>query len=651
MDRLLGQFWDHVDQPVMGLAPKKVFMGEHREIPRLLHYTGEAPASWWLHWPHLTWEEGKCIKSSINSVKMVRWASRAAHPDMGMVLEIARDIRVGCDLGTRGEYLCPSTSSNAPSAFEYGERVTDSIVDGIKKGIMMGPMNEDEIPFESVKVNGMMVKLKENGVARICMNMSRGDPFPANEGMFNDERFEVRMSSTKDWLVSLHSAGRGCYFCKTDWSGAYKQLRTQHADVRQQFFKWGGKWFAELCLTFGGASSVGLFDRLAKVFMFIVTVLSETLPKHVRQIIDDVVACGTERQVRRFHKKYREVAEDCGVMLAPEDDPKKAFSAAQVGEVFGVMYDTVNFTWWLREDKQALIVHMLIKLGEENRHKLGYVKSVVGKLIAYRTMVPNGKFYLGQLIRISRSGPGDSMDREVRMTDWGRSEAWFWRNMMPFCGRRTVLPDPCYRLPPSTARGHTDAAGGSTVHVGYGVGAVLGEQWWTYIPWGEAINKGRMYVDGTRLDCKMSAWELLGPLLLLCAGRDHVENRSLVVPVDNQGSVSIYGKGWCTSCMLCTTLALAISEVAASLNCELEIVKIRRCSNEAAEAADAISKAEWTRFRRLMPRATAGPAWVPRALLYWVENPVEDRHLGGRIVRELGIRENVLGHHREYLGV
>ena len=129
-----------------------------------------------------------------------------------------------------------------------------------------------------------------------------------------------------------------------DWSGAYKQLRTQETDVRQQFFKWGGKWFAELCLTFGGASSVGLFDRLAKVFLFIATALSETLVKHVRQIIDDVVACGTQKQVQRFYRKYREVADDCGVLLAPENDPKKAFAATQVGEVFGVMYDTVNFT-------------------------------------------------------------------------------------------------------------------------------------------------------------------------------------------------------------------------------------------------------------------------------------------------------------------
>ena len=304
MDRLQFEFAAFLTKSPMQLPPQKVFVPKHGEIPLLLDYSGVAPEGWWQHWPRLTWGDGRLMKSPINPVKMVAWARRTNHPDMGTVLEIARDIRHGCDLGTRGEFLCPSTSSNAPSATEYGDRVTDSIVDGIKKGIIMGPMDKEEIPFESVKVNGMLVALKENGVARICMNMSMGDPFCANEGMFNDERFEIRMSSTAEWLYSLHSAGRGCWFCKIDWSGAYKQLRTQETDVRQQFFQWCGKWFAELCLTFGGASSVGLFDRLAKVFIHIGTQRSGVMRKQVRQIIDDVVACGTKLQVERFYRKY-----------------------------------------------------------------------------------------------------------------------------------------------------------------------------------------------------------------------------------------------------------------------------------------------------------------------------------------------------------
>ena len=113
--------------------------------------------------------------------------------------------------------------------------------------------------------------------------------------------------------------------------------------MRQQFFEWCGKDFSELCLVFGGSSSVGLYDRLAKVFKYSATQLSMIPGDQVQQIIDDVVGCGTKRQVNSFYYKYREIADDCGIKLAPEDDPSKAFPASRTGEVFGINYCTL--TW------------------------------------------------------------------------------------------------------------------------------------------------------------------------------------------------------------------------------------------------------------------------------------------------------------------
>ena len=212
-------------QPRVVQPPQKVFVSKHR-TPLLLDYSCPAPEAWWSHWPSLSWEEAKKLKSTIKPYKMLKWAQIAGHPDLGTVQEIVTDLRRGCDLGTRGVYLCPSTSTNAPSAYEYGDRVTDSIVDGIKKGIMMGPMTKEQIPFkeEGIKVSGIMVTLKANGVARVILNMSKGRPFCVNEGMNNEERFEVSMSSTKRWLRALHKAGLGCWMAKLDWAGKMRAL-------------------------------------------------------------------------------------------------------------------------------------------------------------------------------------------------------------------------------------------------------------------------------------------------------------------------------------------------------------------------------------------------------------------------------------------
>ena len=63
-----------------------------------------------------------------------------------------------------------------------------------------------------------------------------------------------------------------------------------------------------------------------------------------------------------------------------------------------------------------------------------------------------------------------------------------------------------------------------------------------------------------------------------------------------------------------------------------------------AKAADAISKADFSRLRRLMPGASAGPARVPRALLQWVANPVGDRHLAAKLLEEMGLQRSILGY-------
>ena len=63
-----------------------------------------------------------------------------------------------------------------------------------------------------------------------------------------------------------------------------------------------------------------------------------------------------------------------------------------------------------------------------------------------------------------------------------------------------------------------------------------------------------------------------------------------------------------------------------------------------AKAADAISNMVISRMRRLMTGASVSPARVPGALLQWVTNPVGDRHLAAKLLKELGVQRNILGY-------
>ena len=211
------------------------------------------------------------------------------------------------------------------------------------------------------------------------------------------------------------------------------------------------------------------------------------------------------------------------------------------------------------------------------------------------------------------------------------------------------IPDPDRRLPVWALDVFTDASGGGFgadgLRTGRGIGAVAGN-WWSYLPWSRVVCAGPVMEDGRRLNRKMSALELVGPLLVVASGFHMCKNRPVRIWVDNAGSVGIWRKGYSTNCALSTTIVKATAALAAALGCSLDIVKITRCSNPGADMADALSKADFHRFWSLNHAAgfhcLEEQAWVPLALRRWLEFPVPDEALADRLLVEIGQRALLL---------
>ena len=206
------------------------------------------------------------------------------------------------------------------------------------------------------------------------------------------------------------------------------------------------------------------------------------------------------------------------------------------------------------------------------------------------------------------------------------------------------LPDPDQTLPISSVKVFTDSAGGSHATLGAGMGAVIYPDWWTYAKWGTNINSGKRYRDGKKISNKMSALELIPPLATLCSGSDRLRGRPVEFFVDNSGSVAMFSKGWSSSCMLCNTLIVAINQVAVALNCDVRLKKIKTCSTLEACAADFLSKGDFRKFKKEMPGSQLSPATLPVVLLAWIDDPVEDRLLGQKLLQEMAQKTQVTGY-------
>jgi hypothetical protein len=63
------------------------------------------------------------------------------------------DLKFGAKIGCKGKFRNPTKSNNAPSAFEFGDRVSYSIYEWLKAGYASGPFEPFELkrPYGEIK--------------------------------------------------------------------------------------------------------------------------------------------------------------------------------------------------------------------------------------------------------------------------------------------------------------------------------------------------------------------------------------------------------------------------------------------------------------------------------------------------------------------
>ena len=638
---------EQAGKPGPELPPLKEF-NHKMGLPILADYQKPPPASYWNYWPKRTFEQSALAKSWVSSSRLTELSKCYGYTDWARLERVVERLDNGANIGCKGRGRLPTFNKNAKSAYIYGDRVADALAEQIKDGLVVGPLDEEEIPWDDITVSSILVRLKPNGKPRIIVNLSAPEtdegPGSVNCGIDVDE-FPAKMSSTAKFVESLFRVGRNALISKSDWNAAYKHQFTRVEDLKLQFVKYLGKYFCELALVFGAISSPGIYDDLAKVVLAIALLKSGLSPLLVSQHLDDVVAVGPHNTsaIWDFDRAYREVCEYVGVSLANREDKDKSFAPSQEGLVLGVWYDTKDFTWSIRGDKLSRILAD-IKEAIDGQISLNQMLSIRGKILHIAMLVPGGKYRLGYIIMAANCSPATDKSLVLQLSTNCREQLYWWWLMLQVCSGKTPITRPDTPLSPCAIPAYTDAAGGTLQKLGHGVGGILGDDVWFYIPWPRWLNAGKENSDGVRFDRKMSVLEILGPLAVLIAEPDRVRNKHVEVFVDNQGAVSIYAKGYTTSCVYCYTVVLAIHEVAAALNCNLVMTKVTRCSNVEAVIADCLSKADFKRFYELMPNRKLNPAKIPVALLEWINDPREDTKLGQKILREMAKYTMVLGY-------
>ena len=153
----------------------------------------------------------------LNADLLVQRAEMCGIANMSTVRAVANDIRNGCDLKVDSNKCKPTRSTNAPSAYHDGEKVTDALASWIETKIAAGPF--DSAPDDAV-VSGIQTKEKPNGSCRIIINQSAPKHKSINDCL-DKKAYDSIMGGTRELLKAINYCGRGCLFCKA--GGQFQQ--------------------------------------------------------------------------------------------------------------------------------------------------------------------------------------------------------------------------------------------------------------------------------------------------------------------------------------------------------------------------------------------------------------------------------------------
>jgi hypothetical protein len=206
---------------------------------------------------------------------------------------------------------------------------------------------------------------------------------------------------------------------------AYEHVSVRCEDHRSEVIEFGGRFFVECCLTFGGANSPTIYHLPASLLKSMAELKSGLDPCLNIMQLDDNCSCDKKGSgtLRCYREEYRSVASRLGIRLANEDNPSKAFPPSCMGKILGLMYNTELWTWNMTEAKR---VRLQILLAKGIRHWTllnGEAQVLAGKINHYSNIIW-GKFERCLIIHIVKEAKGKKEEvvvgkqASVQLTWW-----------------------------------------------------------------------------------------------------------------------------------------------------------------------------------------------------------------------------------------
>ena len=547
--------------------------------------------------------------------------------------------------------LPPIICKNSSNLAESGERVSDTIAQGISKGFIAGPFISE--PLDKFRSN-TMTGIKQKDKLRLVMDLSRPENECYNENIIPFSSRSVSMSSPKQFSFSLLESGHGAVMSKHDWKDAYKNIPVKIEDLRLQGFSWLDRFFVELSLVFGSVNSVEAFDNLGELIISLACIFSGFPRFLAHRTLDDVPVVSPKESglTQKFSAVYKKICSDLGIELAPDcPNNDKAFTNQTRGTVLGFIFDSHLMTWSFSEAKADDLLRKIVIFLDRRTTNLLSVQELAGSLEHFGSMAPFTKAFRLPIYLFIRKFKSNN-DKQLFIPNSVRSDLAIWANIIAY-SKQGLPIHPRPSLPPIQSILCTSDAAGIDLCMTlsdlkgqrFGAASILHSQDQSSVlkvcrvSWPNQMLLQAKDNLGTRLAAKSSTLEAIGVLLPFLSFPAILSGSNVILQVDNMAVVHGWKSRHVAHDIEASIMIRAIHLLSSFIRCRVYIKHTPRLSSPVAILADHLSRSSSTSHsEERLASSLNSPVRSP-ALQNWLQNPVADWALPQTMLRELTVKK------------
>lgn len=512
------------------------------------------------------------------------------YPDSKTSLLLLDGFRNGFSLQYSGPRT-PFISRNLKSAEMLKIETQSKLNKEITLGRMCGPFKNR--PISTLRTSPIGLVNKSDGSFRLIMHLSFPSGCSVNDFVDPNET-SVKYTSFDEVIDMVSSLGKGARLGVQDIKSAFRLLPISPGDFDLLGIYFDGNFYVDKSLPFGCSIACALFEKFSTFLHWLVV---SSAGKHsVKHYLDDFIFGGSANSddCLVLMNTFTELCNELGVPIAED---KTTHPTTRL-TFLGLEIDTVDMVVRIPVAKLIKLRSQLHPMTIKRKIKFKDLESLVGLLAFCSRAVPSSRAFLRRFYDVIASFKVKKPFFSIRITSEIREDVLVWLEFLKsFNGDSYIIgltwtDNDILQL-------YTDSAGNAEL----GCGSYFNGKW-AQFKWPDSWVGLHILQDITFL-------ELIPILLALCIWAPLLKNSKILFRTDNIALVDILNKRTSKSKRV---MSIIRPFVLRSMNYNIQF-KAKHIVGAKNNIADALSRFQLEKFKRLAPLAEDTPEIIPQEFI------------------------------------